>query len=370
LIEESSLPAVGSAAVRRYRVGIAGAGAIALASAAWLCRAGHGAMLWSPGGTGTEVLRVDSLHTEGLHQGTVTVQVANNAAQLCRESDVLLVAVPANGHRRVMDALLPWLRDGQVVIVSSMASLSALYLFENALRAKRRRLTVVSFNTTVLTARRESLGHVRIMMRRSSVSVSALPQTQTTEAVALCAALFGGGFSAQENALASALSNVNPGAHVPLALFNWTRIERAEAWPQYHYLTPSVARVIEKLDAERRALAHAFGIEVGSVETHFARSFGTASVRLQDIADELHAERGGPPGPTSLDTRFLSEDLPYGLVFLEALGRLAGVPMPATRTMVESASLVAGRDFAQDNDLLAPLGLETETVEGLRNRLR
>jgi opine dehydrogenase len=326
-------------------------------------------MLWSPGATTTEVLRTGSLRSEGLHQCTVSVQAADSAAQLCRDSDLLLIAVPATGHRRVMDALMPWLRDGQVVMVSSMASLSALYLFENALRANRQ-LTVISFNTTVLTARRDSPGHVRIMTRRGSVGVSALPQGRTSEAVALCTTLFGGGFSAQENALSSSLSNVNPGTHVPLALFNWTRIERAEAWPQYRYLTPGVARVIQRLDAERRALAHAFGLEVGGVETHFARSFGTTSARLEDIADELHAKRGGPPGPASLDTRFLSEDLPYGLVFLEALGRLAGVPMPATRMMVESASLVAGHDYAQDNDLLAPLALTTETVEGLQDRLR
>lgn len=354
---------------QRYRVGIAGAGAIALASAAWLIRAGHGTMLWSPGGAGTEALRANPLHTEGLLQGALAVQVADDPAQLCRDSDVLLVAVPANGHRRVMDALLPWLRDGQVVIVSSMASLSALYLHESTLRAGKR-LTVASFNTTVLTARRPLAGHVRIMMRRSAVGVSALPQAQTGAAVALCTTLFGDGFSGQANPLASALSNVNPGTHVPLALFNWTRIERAESWPQYHCLTPGVARVIEALDAERRALANAFGIEVGSVEAHFARSFGTTATRLQDIADELHAQRGGPPGPTRLDTRFLTEDVPYGLVFLQALGRLADVPMPATRTMVDSASLVAGRDYAQDNDLLEPLGLASETVAGLQARLR
>lgn len=44
--------------------------------------------------------------------------------------------------------------------------------------------------------------------------------------------------------------------------------------------------------------------------------------------------------------------------------------MPATRMIVERASLVADHDYAQDNDLLAPLALTTETVEGLQDRLR
>ena len=353
---------------QKYRVGIAGTGAIALASAAWLRQAGHAVTLWSPGGQGAEALRTQPLQASGVQPCTVTVDVADDAAQLCRASDVLLLALPVNGHRRVMDALLPFLRDGQAVIVSSMASLSSLYLFESARRAGTQ-ITVASFGTTVLTARRESGTQVKVMTRRKAVGVSALPAAHVAQAVALCTALFGDGFFPQDSALTSALANVNPQSHGPLAVFNWTRIERAENWPQYHCMTPGVARVIEALDLERRAVAQAFGIEVGPIEDHFARSFGTAATRLEDIAAELHAKRGGPPGPVDTGTRYVTEDMPYGLVFVEALGAMAGVPTPATRTIVDAASLVNGIDFRRENDLLAPLALAGETVAGLRARL-
>jgi len=356
------------AAGKRLRVGIAGTGAIALASAAWLRQAGHGVVLWSPGGQGAEALRTQPLEASGVQPCTVTVEVADDAERLCLASEVLLLALPVNGHRRVMDALLPFLRDGQTVIVSSMASLSALYLHESARHAGRR-ITVASFGTTVLTARRESGTQVKVMTRRKAVGVSALPGTDLAQAVALCAALFGDGFFPQENTLASALANVNPQSHGPLAVFNWTRIERAENWPQYHCMTPGVARVIEALDLERRAVARAFGIELGPIEEHFARSFGTESTRLEDIAAELHAKRGGPPGPVRTDTRYVTEDMPYGLAFVEALGRIAGVPTPATRTIVDAASLVGGTDYRLQNDLLKPLNLAGETVAGLLARL-
>jgi opine dehydrogenase len=369
LTEPAAGPSLGSAAAARWRVGIAGSGAIALASAAWLRLAGHGAMLWSPGGAGAEALRTQPLEVEGLRQCALAVEVASDAAQLCHDSDVLLLALPVNGHRRVMDALLPSLREGQVVIVSSMGSLSSLYLHESAERAGKP-LTVASFGTTVLTARRETATRVRIMTRRRRVGVSALPGAQGGAAVALCGALFGDGFHPQGDALVSALSNVNPESHGPLAVYNWTRIERAEDWPQYHCMTPGVARVIEALDAERLALARAFGIELAGIEQHFAQSFGTAATRLEDIAAELHAKRGGPPGPTRMDTRYLTEDMPYGLAFLEALGRVAAVPTPATRTILDAASLASGVDFRRQNDLLGPLGLAGETIDGLRARLR
>ena len=361
--------AFGGTAAGRLRIGIVGTGAIALASAIWLRQAGHEVLLWSPRGTDAAPLGTQALACMGLHPCTVAAGFVQGLAELCGDADVLLLALPVNGHRRVMDRMLPFVRDGQVVIVSSMASLSSLYLYENARRAGRQ-LTVASLGTTVLTARRESALQVRVMTRRGRVGVSALPGPGIASVLALCAAMFGDGFHAQDNALQSALANVNAISHAPLAVYNWTRIERGEHWPQYHCMTPAVARVIETLDAERRALAGAYGIEVGSVEEHFARSFGVASTRLADIAAELHAKRGGPPGPTRVDTRFVTEDIPYGLVFLEALGRMAGVPMPATRTLVDAASLIGGVDFRRENDLLAPLALERETVAGLRERLR
>lgn len=349
------------------KIGIIGTGGIGLASAAWLAHQGHSVTLWSPGGTGAEALRGAPLRAEGVLDTTVKVNVAGSAASLVAQAEVLLVAVPVNGHRTVMDTLLPHL-DGQTVIVSSMSSLSSLYLYEAALGAGKS-ITVASFGTTTLTARRSGPTSVRIMTRRTALGVSALPRVRSADVTALCRALFGDVFVTHENALATALTNINPVAHGPLALLNWTRIERAEHWPQYHYMTPNVAAVIERLDAERLALARAFGVNVRTIEQHFAQSFGTESARLADIAAELHRKRGGPPGPTDVETRFLSEDVPFGLVFALELGRLAGVPTPATRTIVDMASLITGRNFTRENDLVHALTLANESASGLLRRV-
>ncbi|HEY8049503.1 MAG TPA: NAD/NADP octopine/nopaline dehydrogenase family protein [Ramlibacter sp.] len=349
-------------------VAIAGAGGIAYASAAWLAHGGHAVRLWSPRGDTAHGLRTQPLQSDGVLQASAAVQVAATAQELVSGADVVLIAVPVNGHKFVMDALLPHLQDGQHVIVSSMSSLSALYLYEQA-RERGVDITVASMGTTALTARRTGDAGVRIMTRRSELGLSCLPIDRADEAVALARSLFGDVFVPEANCLASTLVNINPVAHGPLALFNWTRIERAENWPQYHYMTPHVAGVIEQLDRERIALAAAFGLTVRTIEEHFAKSFGTSSQRLADIAAELHAKRGGPPGPTDVDTRFLGEDVPYGLVFSLALGNCANVELPATRAIVQMANLVTGRDFDRENDLLAPLHIAQATPGELLARV-
>jgi len=350
------------------RVGIAGVGGIGLASAAWLASRRHPVTVWAPRGPHPHPLSQAPLQSLGVVEGLFDVAVASDAGQLCAASDFVLVAVPANGHRAVLEALSAHLEPRHDVVVSSMASLSSLVLREALLR-RGRDVTVGAFGTTALTARRETATRVRVMTRRATLGVSALPAARTGRLRERCADLFGNAFVAHANALATALTNINPVAHGPLALYNWTRIERAEPWPQYHYMTARVAAVIERLDAERLALARAFGVEVRTIEQHFAQSFGTRSARLADIAAELHSKRGGPPGPTAVDTRFLAEDVPFGLVFLARLGELAGVPTPATRTVIESAELITGRALREENDLLPALGLGQSTVAQLLARV-
>lgn len=354
--------------MQRMKVGIIGTGGIALACAAWISQRHHDVSVWSPRGGGAEALRTTPLTSSGVLQASVKVHVVDSPGELARDADVLLIAVPVNWHKTVMDALIPHLRAGQLVIVSSMGSLSALYLYESALEHGIA-IAVASFGTTVLTARRHDATHVKVMTRRTSLGVSCLPRSSQNAALATCEALFGSGFTMDENALATALTNINPVAHGPLALFNWTRIERGENWPQYHFMTPRVAAVIEQLDNERRAVANAFGLQVRTIEKHFAQSFNTESEQLADIAAELHHMRGGPPGPTDTQTRFLSEDVPYGLVFTLALSHVAQIPTPATEATAAMAGLITGEDFTAINNLVFPLRLPAESVSGLLARV-
>jgi opine dehydrogenase len=70
-------------------------------------------------------------------------------------------------------------------------------------------------------------------------------------------------------------------------------------------------------------------------------------------------------GPATIDTRYTLEDVPFGLLPLAELGRLAGVPMPLHEAGLAIFSALYGRDLAQDNDILPELtsnGLSREQL--------
>jgi len=347
------------------RIAIMGAGAIAFASAAFLIERGHEAVLWSPSGKGTTALAAGQpLVSEGKVAGEFRPDVAPNCESALAGADAVLVALPANGHRLVMDAMAPVLKPGQAVIISSHASLGGFYLAQQ-LEARGIELPIVGLSTTVLRARRTGDHNVKIATIRSKVDVATLPRRLAKTGLALCDNLFGERFRPVESLFAVALSNVNPQSHMALALCNFTRMEKGEAWGQSEHMTLAVGRLLEAIDAERLALAAAFGLKVRTMREHYSLTYGVPDAPLGETSRMLAQSQPVTFGPATIDTRYTLEDVPFGLLPLVELGKLAEVPMPLHQAGLAIFSSLYGRNLAADNDLLPKLmanGLDRERL--------
>jgi opine dehydrogenase len=351
------------------RVAVLGTGGIGCGAAALLCERGHSAVLWSPSGRGTAAFEGGAaLQVEGRPQGPYQPTIARDCADAVRDADAVLLAVPGNGHRAVLDQVAAHVRTGQPVIISSHMSFSALYLGRQ-LAARGVRALIAAWGTTVTTGRRLPGPAVRVSNIRDKVDIATLPAGDIDTMVALCTSLFGDRFVPREDLVGVSLSNVNPQNHLGMALCNFTRIEKAEQWANWTGLTPSVGRLIEALDVERLSVAAAFGASVRTVRDHFHLSFGVPHGPVGD-AGAILAARDSTPGPASLETRYITEDVPFGLVPSTVLGRIAGVKMPLHDAGIAMFSALYGRDFRAENDLLPILGLDGLSVEALRSLAR
>ena len=61
--------------------------------------------------------------------------------------------------------------------------------------------------------------------------------------------------------------------------------------------------------------------------------------------------------PKSLDHKFITEDVPTGLIPMSALGAAAGARTPAIDALVEMVRRMTGNDFAAEGRTLERLGL-------------
>jgi opine dehydrogenase len=348
-------------------VGIAGAGAIAFGYAALLEQARHRVMLWSPSGAHTANLAAgEPLVADGAVEGKFHPAVANNAEELAAWADVVLIALPAYGHKAVFDALAPHLRSDQTVLISSHASFGALYLSKLLSTRGAPPPPIVAWGTTATTGRQQDATRVMVNTIRSKIDIATIPHGNAATASTMSRRLFGDRFVERDGLLAIALSNLNPQNHMGIALGNMTRMERGETWSQGQNVTPKVGRLLEALDQERLAIADRLGLSVRTIFEHFHLSFHVPISSISDMNQEMHSEGCGGTGPASADTRYVTEDVPYGLVPTVMLGEMTGQTAKLHQAGIDIFSAMYGIDFAKANDLLPALDLQATPLAELK----
>ncbi len=352
------------------RIAILGAGAIAYGAAAYLIQRGHDPIVWSPSGERTRELAAgEPLVATGALEGEFRPRVASSCADAVSGGDAIFVALPANGHRVVFDAAAPQIKPEQVVVISGHLSFGALYLARK-LADRGLQIPIIAWGTTVTTGRQLSPTQVRIANIRKRVDVATIPTEASEHGLAVCQELFGDRFVLRSDILAIAVSNLNPQNHMGIVILNLTRMERGEAWGQNENLTDAVGRLLEALDAERLAIADAIGAEVRTIHEHYHLSFNVPIGSVGEMSRAMHERGDGTLGPTDLDTRYVLEDVPFGLVPTERLGRLVGAPAILHESGINLLSATYGRDFRAENDLLPPLGLDGLSLAALRRLCR
>lgn len=352
------------------RVSILGAGAIAYGLAAYLAEAGHDPMLWSPSGERTKRLAAgELLKATGAIEARVPVRIAKDCQDAVANADVVVIALPANGHKMVMDAATPHLSEGVPVIISSHSSFGALYLSKQ-LAGRQVSLPIIIWGTTLVTGRQRGPTEMHVATVRQKLDVATLPFNALDQGFELCTALFGDRFVKRDGLLAIALSNLNPQNHLGIALLNLTRMEKAEQWSQGGNVTPAVGRFIEALDAERLAIATHFGIAVRTVEEHFSLSFHVPISTVSKMNQEMDRQGRGGLGPTTIESRYILEDVPFGLLPTVFLGKISGNPAILHESGISILSSAYGRDLKGDNDILPALGIEGMSKADLENLCR
>lgn len=352
------------------RVAVLGAGSIAYGTAALLSSLGHRPALWSPSGrSGGSLARGEPLTATGKLEGQFSVDMVASAAEAIAGADAVLFALPANGHRAVMDAAAPHLATGQVVIISSHASFSGLYIARHISR-RNLDLPVVVWGTTVTAGRRTGDASVHVSTIRAKVDIATIPIASSERGMAVCRDLFGDRFIQRDDALAISLSNLNPQNHLGIALCNFTRMEHGESWGQNENNTDSVGRLLEALDAERLAIAAAAGYRVRTIREHYSLSYQIEPAPVGEMARQMAARGNGAKGPTSPDTRYVLEDAPFGLYPTVLLGSMTNRPATLHQAGLDILSALYGRDLARENDLVSELFLSNMSLEELRDLVR
>ncbi|HEY1372385.1 MAG TPA: NAD/NADP octopine/nopaline dehydrogenase family protein [Candidatus Binatia bacterium] len=357
-------------------IAILGAGNGGLAAAADLTLRGFEARLYSRSETTlAPVLERGGVELiEGGKKSFAKISIASTRiADVAGGADVIMVAAPALAHAGLAAALAPHLKTGQVVLLNPGHTGGSLH-FASALRRLGVSATVCETVTLTYICRSLSPASVEVYRRTKKLRFAAFPGKLTADVARSLTPLYPEIVPA-ENVLETGLSNINAIMHPAGMIANAGRIE-AGARDYYFYrdITPAVARVIEGVDRERLRIVERLGLEPRPFVELFYRA-GLTSESARASGSVYDAMRESEPNrtikaPSTLDHRYMHEDVGYGLVPMAEIAARLGVATPVIDSLIAIASAMNGIDYRRDGLTLEKMGLAAAAPESLPALLR
>jgi len=157
----------------------------------------------------------------------------------------------------------------------------------------------------------------------------------------------------------AALHNPNLIVHTIGAFMSIPRIEytNGDYWMYREVFTPTVWNLLEGLDNEKMDVMEKLGCKrMPYVEASKFRNSADDSVDAKE--DFFYwALNKSSKGPSSPDSRYLTEDVPQGLVLLESLGQHFGIETPVCSSLITLSSVALNRDFRREGRTIDNIGL-------------
>jgi opine dehydrogenase len=287
---------------------------------------------------------------------------------------VIFVTLPTSSLPAYAPALAEATADDQVICLNPGHTGGALFLAAQFARLKGRTSAKLCQLTTASHISRMTDGASVQVFLRARVSLAALPAQYLDECHARVEALLPGGLARAESILEVDLANINALLHPPGMVCNagWIEARGGDFGFYADATTPAVARVIEEIDRERLSIAERFEVRAEPFSDLFARlGFTDTPEDPVDAYQAIRSSRLIHPivAPSTLDHRYLHEDVGWGLVPWMHLAGAAGCRAPTITALVQLSGTINGIDYARAGATLERLGLAGLSLQEIRARV-
>ena len=276
--------------------------------------------------------------------------------------DVIMVTTQSLQHEHVFGTIVPFLRAGTIVLLEP-GNAGSLLLARFKLPKE---IFIAEATSTPVDVRISQPGEVEVLFRNVRNPLGFLPLDKSQYPLQQLQMLYPN-FYCLGHTLAAALHNPNLIVHTVGSLLSVPRIEYSdgEFWMYKEGFTKSVWNVIEALDAEKMEILRSLGADpIPYLEIAKIRNAEDLSIDARAMFD-IYCQTGSPKGPFSINTRYIYEDVPKGLVLLESLGRLLKCVTPTASMLIDLAQTYTKEDFRKAGSSLQRLGISEHTVESL-----
>ncbi len=326
---------------------VCGGGHQGLAMAGYLALNGETVNLWNrtPEHIKT-IMDTGRIACDGVIQGEGRIaKISTEISEVI--ADLIMITTPSTAHKDLAVRLAPFMDRKKLVVLNPGRTFGAVEFLETLRsRGVTELPTVAETQTIVFTCRRSATNRATIFALKDDVKIAAASGADASSVLARLPDCLRPYFSPVPSIAMTSLMNVGMVLHCAPVLMNIGWIETDAVDFKYYYdgISGSVARFLEKIDAERVRVANALGYQIETLAEWLRRSYHVSGDSIFECIQRNQAYKE-IDAPKTIQTRYLLEDVPNGLVPIEYLGEQLGIRTPNISTVIDLANAVMERDF-------------------------
>lgn len=266
-----------------------------------------------------------------------------------KDSEVVIIYIQTNYHEQLIERISDILKDGQILLINP-GYLSTAYVLKHC---PNKDIIVAEAESSFIDGRIMEPGYFRVGFRNVRNPIGIYPIEKKEEAIKKLDQL-DERFVYLDSVVEAALHNPNLIVHTVGSVMSIPRIEKSKGdFCMYHEAytrdNPSTWNILEALDKEKMNVLKKLGFkELSYVEACKYRNSLDENEDAKEVFLNYAEMDTRAKGPTKVDSRYISEDVPQGLVMLESLGKSLEVSTPITTSLIEIASSALGRDLRKE----------------------
>lgn len=353
------------------KIAVLGAGDGGQACAACLSLAGYEVNLYNRGVDRLKpILESGGIQVTGAKEGFAKLnKITTDIKEAIEDVSLIIIAVPAFAHKHLAETCIPHLEDGQ--IVTYVGKGGGTLVFAQTLKSLGAKKSIILGETNTLPYASKSIGSAQVrvgILKKGGFLAAALPAKNTRKLVNVLKEIYPIVVPAT-NVLETLLTDFNAIDHVAALIPNVGHVGNSTG----EYLlfkdgvTPSVGRVIQAVDRERLAIMKVLGLNQTPYEEWlFKQGFiDTIESTVYEAIKKSTLKGAIPCGPSIMQHRFITEDVPYGLVTMASLGDMLGVPTTVIKSLITLASAMNQVDYWKEGRTVEKLGISGLNVDEL-----
>ncbi|AQL56803.1 NAD/NADP-dependent octopine/nopaline dehydrogenase family protein [Abyssicoccus albus] len=295
-----------------------------------------------------------------------------NIEEAIEHAEVIMVTLPTLAIAHYAKEVAPYLKDGQYIYINGASAMNSMK-FMNVVKSEGYNPNVYIGETMSLTyACRydHTTNEAELILTSTHNLFASYPSKHTSHMIEVLKPMYDTLVPAQ-NILETTLNNGNPESHPGPAILNTGRIDYAgdEFYLYSQGITKHTVRIVEAIDKERQQICAVLNFEQLDKSARSERSsyfpkgktlleqFNTSPI-LKDLK-----------GPTTLQNRYIVEDVEEGLVLWASIGDAVGVDTPVIDSIIHLTGVLLDRNFFEEGLTLSKLGFDGAISPNTLNNL-